>query len=56
MCQVKKSLSFREGLIKKNKSGYFPDGGGGGPTPFPIFFLRTEILKNIYNGIIHAEN
>ena len=42
----------REGLIKKNL-GIFQMGGGD---PIPDFFLRREILKSVYDGLIHPEN
>ena len=44
-----------EGFIKELKSVYFQIGGGGGSNPFQIFFKR-EILKSVYNGLIHPEN
>ena len=48
---------FREGFIKKKKkSGYFPDGGEGSDPIPDFFFFRKEILKSVYDGLIHPEN
>ena len=29
---------------------------GGGVDPIPVFFFGREILKSVYNGLIHPEN
>ena len=47
---------LREGFIKKKKSGYFPDWGGGVGPHSRFFFFRREMLKSVYDGLIHPEN